>query len=133
GYPATVTATVTYTLTEDNVLRTEMNASADSETPVNLAQHSYFNMGGHDSGTILNHRLTIHGSHYTPVNDVQIPTGEILSVQGTPFDFKTSRAIGERIKDVPGPAPGGYDHNYVLFDLGPDAKSKTKDGMAFAR
>lgn len=56
-----MTATVTYTLTEDNVLRTEMNASADSETPVNLAQHSYFNMGGHDSGTILNHRLTIHG------------------------------------------------------------------------
>lgn len=108
-----------------------MHAVPEAPTPINLAQHSYFNLGGHDRGTILTHLLTLHGGdHYTPVDDVQIPTGEIASVRGTPFDFTTPRRIGERIQDVPGAAPGGYDHNFVLFGLGPEAREKVQAGMA---
>ncbi|PSC74817.1 Galactose mutarotase [Micractinium conductrix] len=131
SFPGTASVCVTYTLTDANELLTEMRGTTDAATPINLAQHSYFNLGGHASGTVLDHELTIHGDHYTPVDDVAIPTGDITPVSGTPFDFTSPHRVGERIQDVPGPAPFGYDHNYVLFGLGPDAKSKCgPSGMA---
>ncbi|PRW60803.1 Squalene synthase isoform A [Chlorella sorokiniana] len=131
GFPGTVQLSVVYTLTEASELWVEMQAAADAATPINLAQHSYFNLAGHASGTVLGHQLTLHGGdHYTPVDDVAIPTGDIAPVRGTPFDFTSPHTVGERIDDVPGPAPGGYDHNIVLFSLGPNAKDKVHGGMA---
>ncbi|KAL6770755.1 AEP1 [Auxenochlorella protothecoides x Auxenochlorella symbiontica] len=128
NYPGTVTVSVLYELTDANELRVTMKASADKPTPINLAQHTYWNLGGHESGTILDHQLTIHGDHYTPVDETQIPTGEIVPVAGTPFDFTTAQPVGQRIAQT----EGGYDHNYVLFGLGPAAKDRVKDGAAFS-
>lgn len=92
--------------------------------PVNLAQHSYFNLGGHTSGTILDHTVTLAADHYTPVDDTLIPTGDIVPVAGTPFDFTTPHAIGERIDQL----ENGYDHNLVLFGIGPSARFLVKNG-----
>ncbi|KAK9816724.1 hypothetical protein WJX72_004250 [[Myrmecia] bisecta] len=123
GYPGNLKVSVTYTLTEHGVLKVVMDADTDQPTLVNLAQHSYFNLGGHDSGDVLDHLLTINGDHYTPVVDA-IPTGEILQLRGTPFDFSEAMTVGSRIADV----PGGYDHNYVLHNMGRQAKFATKCG-----
>lgn len=134
GFPGAVAATVIYTLTGGNALKVEMKATTDAPTPINLAQHTYFNLGGHSSGDILNHTLELVAQYYTPVNDVQIPTGEILPVENSPMDFFSEgipRRVGERIQEVPGDEPKGYDHNFVLFGLGPDAKDKVKHGMAY--
>eukprot|EP00249_Psilotum_nudum_P019750 c27402_g2_i1 orf=687-1244(+) len=79
-------------------------------TPVSLAQHTYWNLAGHNSGDILGHFVRIWASHVTPVDDKFIPTGELIPVQGTPFDFLEGSTIGRRIDQV----PGGYDHNYAL-------------------
>lgn len=109
-----------------------MVASSTAPTPLNLAQHSYFNLAGHASGDILDHTLELNAHHWTPVDKVQIPTGEIVDVQGTAMDFTTVHRVGDRIKQVPGvEIARGYDHNFVLFGLGPDAKDKVKHGMAF--
>ena len=110
GYPGNLNVTVIYTLTNDDELKIEYNAETDKATPVNLTNHSYFNLSGDVSNTILNHRLMIDADNYTPVDSTLIPTGEIKSVKESPFDFTSSKLIGRDIDSV----KGGYDHNWVL-------------------
>jgi aldose 1-epimerase len=114
GYPGTLTARVTYTLTDDGRLEFDYLATTDRATPVNLTQHSYFNLAG--AGDILGHELMVAAGRYTPVDSTLIPTGELAPVDGTPFDFRIPTAIGARIgADHEQLANGlGYDHNFVL-------------------
>lgn len=116
GFPGNLKVTVVYSLTEDNGLRIDYEATTDAPTPVNLSNHSYFNLKGEGEGTTLNHELMIHASHYTPVDKGLIPTGEIAPVKGTPFDFTSPHRVGERVdaKDQQLEFGGGYDHNFVL-------------------
>jgi aldose 1-epimerase len=121
GYPGTVKATVTYTLTDMGHLVVDYKATTDKPTVINLTQHTYFNLAGTKSNDILGHELTLNAAHYTPVDEGLIPTGEIAPVDGTPFDFRKSTAIGARINDARNVqiARGkGYDHNFVLTRSG---------------
>ncbi|HEY4101644.1 MAG TPA: aldose epimerase family protein [Gemmatimonadales bacterium] len=114
GYPGTLQARVTYTLRESNELVIDYHAATDKATPLNLTNHSYFNLTGH--GNILGEVLTLNADRYTPVDSTLIPTGELASVAGTPFDFRTPTAIGARIDSAdPQIRNGhGYDHNFVI-------------------
>lgn len=116
GYPGNLDVTVHYWLEADTTLRIEYEASTDRSTPVNLTNHSYFNLRGEGSGDILGHVLTFQASRMTPVDAGLIPTGRIVAVKGTPFDFTTPHAIGDRVTvaDEQLGFGGGYDHNWVL-------------------
>ena len=117
GYPGTLRARVTYTLTDDNRLIVDYQATSDKPTPVNLTQHSYWNLASDGSRDILAHVLTINADSMTPVDSTLIPTGEISAVAGTPFDFRTPMPIGARIDQRQNTQiryGGGYDHNFVL-------------------
>lgn len=116
GFPGNLDITVTYSLTENNELVLEYHAVSDRDTIVNLTNHSYFNLAGHNSGDVLNHKLWLKASQFTPTDDRLIPTGQLLEVKGTPMDFTTFKTIGQDINEdyEPLKIAGGYDHNYVL-------------------
>lgn len=117
GYPGTLTATVTYTLTSDHGLRFDYEATTDKTTVCNLTNHAFYNLNGWKAGTINNHSLQINAPLYTPVDSTLIPTGKIEKVTGTPFDFIASHTIGERVNDTANlqlEYGKGYDHNFVL-------------------
>jgi len=119
GYPGTLLVSVAYSLDEENQLNIEYNALCDQDTVINLTNHTYFNLNGHHSGTILDHRLCIHSGAFTENDPECLPTGSILPVEGTPMDFRQPKAIGRDInqEDVQLKNGSGYDHNYVLGNL----------------
>lgn len=127
GYPGTLKIQMTYTLTEDNEFKITYNAVTDKPTVVNLSHHGFFNLKGEGSGTINDHILQINADSITPVNEVLIPTGKLMGVEGTPFDFNKPTAIGERVNEENEQLKfgKGYDHNWVL-------NRKTKDGLELA-
>ncbi len=116
GFPGNLTLHMTYTLTPQNEFKIAYRATTDKPTVVNLSHHGLFNLKGEGNGTILDHIVTLNASHITPVDSVLIPTGEIADVTGTPFDFRTPHAIGERIDADNQQLKNarGYDHNWVI-------------------
>lgn len=118
GYPGTVDVAVTYALTDENELVVRMTGVTDRPTVLNLVQHAYWNLGGHDSGDVRGHVVQLHADRYTPVDGELLPTGALAPVAGTPFDFRRPRRLGESIDRLAhtGIRATGYDHNWVLND-----------------
>jgi aldose 1-epimerase len=113
NYPGEVKAEVVYVLADDNSLKIEFAATSDRQTPVNMTNHSYFNLAGEGKSTILDHQLKLESQAHTEFDSTGIPNGKMVAIEGTPLDFTAARQIGERIANIPGD-PGGYDHNFVL-------------------
>jgi len=116
GYPGAVQVRVSYVLNDANEVAIEYRATTDKATPINLTQHTYFNLAGHDAGSIVDHELMLAADRYTPVDATLIPTGELAPVQGTPLDFRQPTRIGARIDDAHQQIKFGlgYDHNWVI-------------------
>lgn len=110
GFPGKLTASVKYTLTDDGEIKIDYEARTTKPTPINLTNHSYFNLRGAGNGDVLAHQLMLYADKYTPVDETLIPIGVLKDVEGTPMDFRHATAIGAHI----GKVSGGYDHNYVL-------------------
>ena len=130
GYPGNLHIEVTYTLTEDNAVKISYYGVSDEDTVINMTNHSYFNMDGHDSGDVLSQKVWIDADQFTPSDATLIPTGEYRDVTGTPFDFRTEKTIGQDIHadDEQIKNGGGYDHNYVLKTDGKFAKVASMTG-----
>ncbi|MCK5153749.1 MAG: galactose mutarotase [Spirochaetales bacterium] len=116
GYPGNLKISVNYTLTENNEFKINYEAVSDEDTVLNPTNHSYFNLNGEGSGSILDHKLTLNADYFVPTDLESIPTGEIRPVTGTSFDFTVNTAIGERIEDKNEQLifAGGYDHNFII-------------------
>jgi aldose 1-epimerase len=127
GYPGTLTVHVRYTV-HHGALRIDYSSSTDKDTVLNLTNHSYFNLSGDPKKTILDEQIMIPADQYTPVNAVQIPTGELASVEGTPFDFRKSTVIGARMNEDNEQLKigGGYDHNWVLRGKNGEVKTAAR-------
>jgi aldose 1-epimerase len=129
NFPGTLRVAVVYTLAENGELRIDTTAQTDKATPVNLTNHSYFNLAGAGADTVLDHELTVAAEQYTPTDNTLIPTGKIEPVAGTPLDFTKPLKVGARIDALVKTAAKGYDHNYVLTkrEKGPTFAAKLRD------
>ncbi len=116
GYPGNLQVTTAFTLTDENQLIIEYNAITDKPTPINLTNHTYWNLRGDGTGPVYDHELTLYADHYLPVDNRLIPTGELAPVAGTPFDFRERKKIGKDIKTA-----NGYDHCFVINQNGTDS------------
>jgi len=125
GFPGEVKTVITYTLTEDDELKIDYTAETTKATPINLTNHSYFNLAGHDSGSVAGQRMMLNADTFLPTDATSIPYGEEVPVEGTPFDFRTPHVIGDRIDEENEQLgfAGGYDHTFCLNKSRPGALS----------
>lgn len=130
GYPGTLDIEVKYTLTDDNAVKIEYHGVPDQDTIINMTNHSYFNMDGHDSGDVLSQEIQIDADYFTRANKESIPTGELTDVTGTPMDFRQKKTVGRDIEEEYEALlfGKGYDHNWVLGNKGVFAKVAEMSG-----